>query len=130
MAFWASSFVERVRLEGWTSEFVKRLTQALFVYSLHTLGPNELYQAHLTPHLTQAQSSLDAKLEAVQLQNAQLAETVELQRQEIQQLLSGLESVIGDIEAAVVATSGFDGEGRLLAEAREMDDELKSGQYP
>ena len=104
--------------------------QAPFVYSLHTLGPNELYQAHLGPHLCHAQSSLDAKLEAVQLQNAQLGETIELQRQEIQQLLSSLEAVIRDIEAAVVATTEFDGEGNLRADAREMDNELRSGQHP
>ncbi len=110
------------------AEFVKRLIQAPLVYSPHTLGANELYQAHLIPHLMQAQSSLDAKLEALQLENVQLAETIELQRQEIQQILSGLEAVIGDVEAAVVATNEFDGEGNLRAEAREMDDELRSWQ--
>jgi kinetochore protein NNF1 len=68
-------------------------------------------------------------LEAVQSQNSQLAETIELQRQEIQQLLSSLEAVIGDIEAAVVATNEFNGEGNLRAEAREMDEELRSEQH-
>jgi kinetochore protein NNF1 len=67
-------------------------------------------------------------LEAVQSQNSQLVETIELQRQEIQQLLSSLEAVIGDIEAAVGATNEFDGKGNLRAEAREMDEELRSGQ--
>ena len=64
------------------------------------------------------------------MQNAQLGETIELQRQEIQQLLSSLEAVIRDIEAAVVATTEFDGEGNLRADAREMDNELRSGQHP
>ncbi|KAJ5238718.1 MIND kinetochore complex component Nnf1 [Penicillium chermesinum] len=64
----------------------------------HTLGAEELYQAHLTPYLQEAQSSLNDKIETTNAQNSALAQTVQAQRQEIEKLLSHLESVVTDIE--------------------------------
>ncbi|EEQ86482.1 hypothetical protein RJZ56_001061 [Blastomyces dermatitidis] len=96
----------------------------------HTLGANELYQAHLAPYLSEAQASLNTKLETVQKENAQLSEKVASQRREIEQLLSGLEAVISDVEGAAAATTEFDANHTLRKEAQEMDDEIKAAQRP
>ncbi|OJD11793.1 hypothetical protein AJ78_07506 [Emergomyces pasteurianus Ep9510] len=92
----------------------------------HTLGANELYQAHLAPYLAEAQASLNTKLETVQKENGQLSEKVESQRREIEQLLCGLEAVISDVEGAAAATAEFDPNHSLRQEAQEMDDEIKA----
>ncbi|KAK2807548.1 hypothetical protein FQN50_005416 [Emmonsiellopsis sp. PD_5] len=92
----------------------------------HTLGANELYQAHLAPYLAQAQASLDEKLEDVQRENVRLAETVALQRKEIEELLAGLQAVIGDVEGAAAATAEFDASHSLRMEAQEMDEEVRA----
>ncbi|PGH17127.1 hypothetical protein AJ79_01265 [Helicocarpus griseus UAMH5409] len=94
----------------------------------HTLGANELYQAHLAPYLAEAQSSLNTKLGTVQGENTRLAEKVTAQRREIEQLLSGLEAVIGDVEGAAAATAEFDENHGLRLEAQEMDEEIKAAQ--
>ncbi|PGH32531.1 kinetochore protein NNF1 [[Emmonsia] crescens] len=96
----------------------------------HTLGANELYQAHLAPYLVEVQSSLNTKLETVQKENGQLSEKVESQRREIEQLLSGLEAVVSDVEGAAAATAEFDANHSLRQEAQEMDDEIKAVQRP
>lgn len=97
-------------------------------YRPHTLGADELYQAHLAPQLSQAQGELDSKLDTVQKENIQLAEKIARQRQEIQQLLSGLEAVVGDVQGAVGAVRDFDADKQLRKDAEEMDDEIKASQ--
>ncbi|KAK2794780.1 hypothetical protein FQN52_007550 [Onygenales sp. PD_12] len=92
----------------------------------HTLGANELYQAHLAPYLAQAQASLDEKLEDVQGENVRLADTVALQRREIEELLAGLQAVIGDVEGAAAATAEFDKDHSLRMEAQEMDEAVRA----
>ncbi|KAJ6000073.1 hypothetical protein N7481_000482 [Penicillium waksmanii] len=92
----------------------------------HTLGADELYKAHLTPYLRQAQSTLDSKLEATHAQNAELAQTVQAQRLEIERLLSHIESVVADVEGAASASTQFSQENKIREEAVHMDEEVNA----
>jgi len=92
--------------------------------SPHTLGAEDLYKAHLTPYLQKVQATLNDKLEATHAQNAELAQTVQTQRVEIEQLLSQLESVVGDLEGAATATTQFSKEHHLRRDAAQMDEEV------
>ena len=102
----------------------------MLCYRPHTLGANELYQAHLAPQLAQTEAALDSKLDVVQKENVQLAERIARQRREIQQLLSGIETVVADVQGAVVAIQDFDAEKTLRKDAEEMDDEITTNQQP
>ncbi|KAJ5709598.1 Nnf1 [Penicillium malachiteum] len=93
----------------------------------HVLGAEELYKAHLTPYLQEAQSTLNNTLEATNAQNSELAQTVQAQRLEIEKLLSHLESVVGDIEGAATAASQFSKEHHLRQDAIQMDHEVNRG---
>ncbi|KAJ6164363.1 hypothetical protein N7470_003035 [Penicillium chermesinum] len=86
----------------------------------HTLGAEELYQAHLTPYLQEAQSSLNDKIETTNAQNSALAQTVQAQRQEIEKLLSHLESVVTDIEGAANAATQFSKDSHIRQDAFEI----------
>ena len=99
-------------------------------FSPHTLNAKELYQAHLTPYLEKAQETLDSKLEKTQSENAELAEKIQQQRQEIESLLASVEGVVGDLEGAVKATTEFDTEGNLRKEVLEMDEAVKASPQP
>ncbi|KAL1984002.1 hypothetical protein VTN96DRAFT_9687 [Rasamsonia emersonii] len=92
----------------------------------HTLGADELYQAHLRPYLKEVQASLNAKIETTQSQNAELAERIQAQRKEIESLLSGLEAVVGDLEGAAKASTQFSKEHSLRQESLQMDEEVKA----
>ena len=87
-----------------------------------------MYQAHLTPLLNQTQSSLNAKLEEVEKENIQLAEKIARQRQEIQQLLSGIETVVKDVETAASSMHQFDPDDQLRETAEQVDEEIRSAQ--
>lgn len=90
------------------------------------MAAKELYQAHLTPYLQEAQSTLDSELESLQSQNVELAKRIQIQREEIQSLLSGLEAVVGDLEGAANASIQFSKENDLRQEVVQIDGELKS----
>ncbi|KAJ5929374.1 Nnf1 [Penicillium verhagenii] len=90
----------------------------------HTLGAEELYKAHLTPYLLEAQSTLNNQLEATHAQNAELSQTVQAQRLEIEKLLSHLESVVTDVEGAATATTKFNQEHHIRQDAIQMDEEV------
>ncbi|EBA27249.1 hypothetical protein KXW98_008051 [Aspergillus fumigatus] len=92
----------------------------------HTLTPDELYRAHLTPYLQEAQSSLNARIQATEAENAELAQHIQSQRAEIERLLSSLESIVADIEGAAAAASHFSKENDLRQEAFKMDEEVKA----
>lgn len=100
------------------------LTQVL--NSPHTLGAEDLYRAHLTPYLQEAKSVLDNKLETTHAENAELAQTVQAQRLEIEKLLSHLESVVTDIEGAATAATQFSKEHHIRQDAVEMDEEVNA----
>ncbi|PWY79565.1 Nnf1-domain-containing protein [Aspergillus heteromorphus CBS 117.55] len=92
----------------------------------HTLSPEELYQAHLLPHLMETQANLDARIGSVQVENEELAGKVQEQRAEIERLLSGLEAVVADVEGAAAATTQFTTENQLRQEAAQMDGEVRA----
>jgi kinetochore protein NNF1 len=57
--------------------------------------------------LKEVQTSLDANLSAAQSENAELAARIHAQRQEIESLLAGLESVVSDIDGAAKASTSY-----------------------
>ncbi|KAL5355433.1 putative MIND kinetochore complex component Nnf1 [Aspergillus floccosus] len=95
-------------------------------FAPHTLPPDELYRAHLTPYLQEARLSLDSKLETTETENVKLAERVQAQRKEIEELLSSLENVVGDLEGAAAAATQFSTDNELRKEAIQMDEEVKT----
>lgn len=90
------------------------------------LPPDELYRAHITPHLQEAQATLDAKLESTQSENVELAQKVQAQREEIEELLSSLENVVGDLEGAAAAATQFSADNGLRKEAIQMNEEVQT----
>lgn len=102
------------------------LTSNFVYYSAHTLGAEDLYKAHLTPYLQEAQSTLNARLEATHAENAELAQTVQAQRLEIERLLSHLGLVVSDIEGAASAATQFSRQHHIRQDAIQMDEEVKA----
>ncbi|KAJ5665353.1 uncharacterized protein N7477_007801 [Penicillium maclennaniae] len=92
----------------------------------HTLGAEELYNAHLTPYLEETQAALNKKLEATAAENGELAQTVQAQRLEIERLLAHLESVVEDIEDAAKAASQFSEKNHIREDALQMDEEVNA----
>ncbi|KXG50300.1 Nnf1 [Penicillium griseofulvum] len=92
----------------------------------HTLGAEDLYKAHLTPYLQEAQSTLNARLEATHAENAELAQTVQAQRLEIERLLSHLGLVVSDIEGAATAATQFSRQHHIRQDAIQMDEEANA----
>lgn len=80
----------------------------------------------MTPFLEEAQSALNTKIESTQTQNATLAQDIQNQRMEIENLLSSLGSVVADLEGATVAATQFSKENNLRQETIQMDEEVKA----
>ncbi|EER26469.1 hypothetical protein CPC735_006410 [Coccidioides posadasii C735 delta SOWgp] len=91
----------------------------------HTLPPDELYRAHLTPYLQEARVSLYSKLESTEVANVKLAERVQAQRKEIEELLFSLENVVGDLKGAAAAARQFSADNELRKEAIQMNEDFK-----
>lgn len=72
------------------------------------------------------QSTLDTRLEATNAENAELAQTVQAQRLEIEQLLSHLGLVVSDIEGAASAATQFSKEHHIRQDAVQMDEEVRA----
>jgi kinetochore protein NNF1 len=87
----------------------------------HTLPPKPLVNAHLNPLYRSQQSQLNAKLQTTQSQNANLAEILRRQKEEILELVLLAERVVGDLGDAGGRLQGEDGE---LAEARAAEESL------
>lgn len=92
--------------------------------SPHTLPPQSLYLAHLAPYLASTQSQLETELQAVQVENEQVAKGVERQRDEVERLVSGLEAVIADLDGANGAMGDVVEGSEMRKEAMEMDGEI------
>ncbi|KAF4631553.1 hypothetical protein G7Y89_g6579 [Cudoniella acicularis] len=88
----------------------------------HTLPPPELLTAHLGPVRNSQQSLLNAGIQTIQSQNAQLLERIKEQRKEIEGLRGVLEGMVRDLEGAGVAV-GEQGPG-LSEGAREVEEVL------
>ena len=80
----------------------------------------------MTPFLEEAQSALNTKIESTQTQNATLAQDIQSQRMEVENLLSSLGSVVADLEGAAVAATQFSRENDLRQETIQMDEEVKA----
>ena len=98
-------------------------------YRPHTLSPDELLAAHLSPQLAPVQAALEAQLAETQERNAQLAETLRQQRDEVDRIIGAIQAGLADIEGAnavldeAVDAPGPDG-GSLRTEARELRADL------
>ncbi|OJJ44874.1 hypothetical protein ASPZODRAFT_17790 [Penicilliopsis zonata CBS 506.65] len=92
----------------------------------HTLGAEELYQAHLIPYFKEVEAELNTKLETTQDENTKLAARIQAQRMEIQGLLSNLETVVADLDHAATAAAQFSDQHHLRQEAADMDAEVKA----
>lgn len=67
---------------------------------MHMLTASQLHDAHVAPTLIKTEKELQAKLNAVQTANQEMANQIEQQRSEILNLVAQLERVIEDIEGA------------------------------
>ena len=85
----------------------------------HTLPPNALYEAHLSPFLASHQETLQSQLDELQTSNKDLASQVVEQRSELAVLLQGLEALVGDLESAS-ASMEQEGDG-LVRDVRECE---------
>ncbi|PYH42773.1 Nnf1-domain-containing protein [Aspergillus saccharolyticus JOP 1030-1] len=92
----------------------------------HTLPPDELFRAHLLPFMQETRLTLKTKIESVQNENSKLAQRVQAQRENIQNLLSSLESVVADLEGAAAAATQFSCDNNLRQEAAKMDVEVRA----
>lgn len=86
----------------------------------HTLSADDLYKAHLVPYLLEAQSAISKRLETTESENVELVETINQQRDEINQLLGRLEGFIRDLSMAAQAIGKFDPNGALRREAENV----------
>jgi kinetochore protein NNF1 len=68
---------------------------------MHELGGEELYMAWMAPGLVEAEKTLQTRLKESQESNQVAMREILQQREEIERLVSGLESMFGDIESSV-----------------------------
>ncbi|KAE8144847.1 Nnf1-domain-containing protein [Aspergillus avenaceus] len=92
----------------------------------HTLTPEELYHARLSPHLQEARAALHTRIASTQQENEALSQRVQSQRLEIERLLSNLESVVADLGGAASAATQFSGQNGLRKEAMNMEEDVKA----
>lgn len=78
---------------------------------MHELGEEELYRAWMTPGLVEAEKTLQGRLKMSQEENQAMMRDILKQREEIERLLGGLESMVGDVENSVKAMQEGDIQG-------------------
>lgn len=88
------------------------------------MGAEDLYTAHLTPLLREAEQTLDTRIQDTQRENRELMDTIQLQREGIARLMGGLENVVQDLEGAVQVMGKDDAVEVLKRETFKMEDEL------
>ncbi|MCJ1486642.1 hypothetical protein MMC06_006820 [Schaereria dolodes] len=93
--------------------------------ALHTLLPEQLYLAHLSPYLQQTQKVLEERLRNTRVQNEELVQVTQQQREEIEQLIGGLEGVVRDLEGANEAMDGVLRDGEMKREVSEVEHEIR-----
>lgn len=91
----------------------------------HTLPPERLYLAHLAPYLSETEKQLQADLKQTQAENEDLALRIQSQREEVEKVVAGLESVVRDLEGAnLVMGEVVEGEN-IVSEVREIEEDLR-----
>ena len=118
----------RCQLREWKSAWSEREEQRKKINMVdpnrpHTFDPQSLYLAHLSPYLQQVQHELEQKIEETQTRNQSLGKEMLRQRDEVENMVGGLESVIRDLESANQVLGECTGEG-MEKEILEMDAEL------
>ena len=91
----------------------------------HTLPPTRLYLAHLAPYLAETEIELQAELKQIQAENENLAQGLRGQKDEVERLVAGLETVVRDLEAANEVMDGVVEGGEMRGELGEMESELR-----
>jgi len=74
--------------------------------------------------LREAEQTLDTRIHSTQEDNRQLMEVIRQQRQNIENLVGGLETVVQDLEGAVEVMGKDEAMGALRKETFEMEDEM------
>ena len=91
----------------------------------HTFSGQELYEAHLAPHLQVAGETLRERLQRSQSYNVDMMNKITAQRAEIERVVTGLERVVKDIEDSVEAARAGGLEG-LRSEMWEIEQEVQA----
>ncbi|TQS33147.1 hypothetical protein Golomagni_06519 [Golovinomyces magnicellulatus] len=94
----------------------------------HTLPPEPLVKAHLTPLYLSQQSQLNAKLQTVQSLNASLIAHIREQRKEIATTLATTEKLVSDVEDAAEIMHDLQRLGHEAREAEIVLDEVEPGE--
>lgn len=94
-------------------------------YRPHTLDPQSLYLAHLSPYLQQVQRELNAKLQETEAQNEYLVLEIQKQREEVERIVRGLETVVRDLEGANGVLESAVVDGNMKGEIVEVDGEVR-----
>jgi kinetochore protein NNF1 len=91
----------------------------------HALPAQQLYLSHLAPSLSQQSQSLQLRQEALQAENAEMLQRVLQQRKEIEDIMSGLENVVADLDQSAAALKDEQIE-ELVNEARAVDQDMRT----
>jgi kinetochore protein NNF1 len=86
----------------------------------HTLPARQLYISHLAPTLGEYEKGMRERQDIMARENAEMMERVQQQRRDIENLISGLENVVKDINGSVTALQPEQIE-RLRDETRDAD---------
>jgi kinetochore protein NNF1 len=87
----------------------------------HTLSPEALLVAKLGPWLGGQKTVLEGTLKEVEGENEKLGKSIVEQRAEIEELVKGLERLVGDLEKSAKMVGGVDGI-RGVAAMEEMEE--------
>ncbi|KAK5711969.1 hypothetical protein LTR17_018177 [Elasticomyces elasticus] len=90
----------------------------------HTLPPQTLYRSHLAPSLVRHSQQIKAEHAAVQAENEEIMARVQQQRKDIAALLSGLETVVAEVDAKAAALNPGDLD-ELRQETRAVDEGMR-----
>ena len=90
----------------------------------HTLGAGDLYSAHLTPYLREAEQTIATRLQSTQEDNTHLMDIIRQQRQEIEKLVGRVDLVVQDLGGAVQVMGKDDAMGLLKKETFEMENAM------
>jgi len=93
---------------------------------MHELGGEELYMAWMAPGLMEAEKSLQTRLKENQESNQVTMQKILKQREEIEKLVSGLESMFGDVESSVRVMQEANNIPAMIQDTWEMEMEVQA----